>query len=93
MSDDPSCSKCGHPRSNHPYRHPFVGPSRDQTIKEQRCRIEELEAKLEKAVEALEKVRAFVKDLGAYADQGHTLVPALYYACTTLAELKGENDD
>ena len=55
MSDDPSCAKCGHPRSNHPHRHPFVGPSRDQTIKEQRYRIEELEAKLEKKDGCLEE--------------------------------------
>ena len=33
---------CGHPRDNHPYRHPFAGPSKDDTIKE-------LEAKLAKA--------------------------------------------
>lgn len=46
MSDDPTCATCGHPRSNHPYRHPFVGPSRDDTIKTQADRIEELEAKL-----------------------------------------------
>ena len=52
---------------------------------------EELEAKLAKAVEALEGVRSFVRDLAPYADQGHTLVPALEKACTTLAELKGPN--
>lgn len=55
-------------------------------------RIEELEAKLAKAVEALEEVRIFVRDLEPYADQGHTLVPALYNACITLAELKGETN-
>lgn len=53
--------------------------------------IEALEAKLEKAVTALEGVRTFVRDLAPYAEQGHTLVPALEKACTTLAELKGEN--
>jgi site-specific recombinase len=42
---DPLCAVCGHPRSNHPFRHRFVGPSKDDTIKE-------LEAKLAKAVEA-----------------------------------------
>ena len=56
-------------------------------------RIEELEAKLAKAVEALEGVRAFVRDLAPYADQGHALVPALEKACTTLAELTGGKDD
>lgn len=45
-SDDPICQECGHPRSNHPYRHPFVGPSRDDTIKEQANRIEGLEAEV-----------------------------------------------
>ena len=49
-----------------------------------------LEAKLAKAVEALEKVQAFVRDLEPYADQGHTLVPALHDACMTLIELKGK---
>ena len=24
LKHDPTCAKCGHPRSNHPYRHPFV---------------------------------------------------------------------
>jgi hypothetical protein len=39
---EPLCATCGHPRDNHPYRHPFAGPSKDDTIKE-------LEAKLAKA--------------------------------------------
>lgn len=26
---DERCAKCGHPRSNHPYRHPFVGMGND----------------------------------------------------------------
>ena len=42
--------------------------------------------------EALEKVRAFVRDLEPYADQGHTLVPALREACETLKEIRGETD-
>jgi hypothetical protein len=46
-------------------------------------RIEELEAKLAKAVSALEGVQDFVRDLEPYADQGHTLVPALQKACET----------
>ena len=61
-------------------------------LKEAAYRIEELEAKLAKAVEALEGVREFVRDLCRYADQGHTLVPALKKACTILAELKGHED-
>lgn len=50
--------------------------------------IAELETKLAKAVAALEGVQAFVQDLEPYADQGHTLVPALRKACDTLRELK-----
>jgi primosomal protein N'' len=57
-----------------------------------RERIEELERKLNKAMGALEKVQAFVRDLEPHADRGHTLVPALREACETLAELKGETD-
>jgi hypothetical protein len=52
-----------------------------------------LEAKLAKAVGALEKVQVFVRDLEPYADQGHTLVPALREACETLKEIRGETDD
>jgi predicted nucleic acid-binding Zn-ribbon protein len=55
-------------------------------------RINKLERKLNKAMGALEKVQAFVRDLEPHADQGHTLVPALREACETLAELKGETD-
>jgi hypothetical protein len=51
-------------------------------------RAEDAEAKLNKAIDALEKVQAFVRDLEPHADQGHTLVPALREACETLAELK-----
>jgi len=29
---DPQCAKCGHKRSEHHYRHPFVGPSQQDTI-------------------------------------------------------------
>ena len=53
-------------------------------------RIEELEGKLAEATEALEGVRSFTRDLGLYADQGHTLAPALRKACNTLTKLKGE---
>ena len=59
-------------------------------LEQAEARIEELEAKLAKAVEALEGVRSFVRDLALYADQGHTLVPALEKACTILKELKGQ---
>lgn len=46
-SADPICQKCGHPRSNHPYRHPFVGPSRDDTVKGQAVSIEALQAEVQ----------------------------------------------
>jgi hypothetical protein len=54
---------------------------------------DEAEAKLAKALEALEQVQAFFRDLEPYADQGHTLVPALREACETLKEIRGETDD
>jgi hypothetical protein len=50
---EPLCATCGHPRDNHPYRHPFAGPSKDDTIKE-------LEAKLEKTVEGLHTISGHV---------------------------------
>ena len=50
----------------------------------------ELEAKLAKAMTALVEVQEFVKDLEPYAEQGHTLVPALQKACAVYAELTGE---
>jgi cell division septum initiation protein DivIVA len=52
-----------------------------------------LEAKLNKAMGALEKVQAFVRDLEPHADRGHTLVPALREACETLKEIKGDTDE
>jgi signal transduction histidine kinase len=56
-------------------------------------RIEELEDKLNKAIDALEKVQAFVRDLEPHADQGHTLAPALREACEILKEIKGDTDE
>jgi primosomal protein N'' len=55
--------------------------------------LEQTEAKLNKAIDALEKVQAFVRDLEPHADQGHTLVPALREACETLKEIKGDTDE
>jgi hypothetical protein len=52
-----------------------------------------LEDKLNKAIDALEKVQAFVRDLEPHADQGHILVPALREACETLKEIKGDTDE
>lgn len=44
MTDtDPTCARCGHKRSQHNYRHPFVGPSMQATIDAQAARIAELE--------------------------------------------------
>ena len=49
-----------------------------------------LDADLSKAIAALQKVRDFVRDLEPYADQGHTLAPALHDACVILNELEGD---
>ena len=48
------------------------------------------EEKLNEAMTALQKVQAFVKELEPYADQGHTLVPSLRYACEVYNKLKGD---
>ena len=75
---EPLCATCGHPRDNHPYRHPFAGPSKDDTIKE-------LGTKLAKAVEALEAIRD-----RQYYRMGPG-VTAQVIARTTLAEIEGSN--
>jgi len=54
--------------------------------------IEELEAKLTKAVEALAGVDRFVKDLAPYADPHHNPVTPLARACEVYAELKGKTE-
>ena len=41
---DPQCAKCGHKRSEHHYRHPFVGPSQQDTIADLQKKLAELEA-------------------------------------------------
>ena len=48
------------------------------------------EEKLNEAMTALQKVQAFVKEIEPYADQGHTLVPSLLYACDVYNKLKGD---
>lgn len=85
MSDDPRCAKCGHPRSNHPYRHPFVGPSKDGTIKPQADRTAELEAKLAKAMEVVKMI--------ASADVDAVLSQAIDISCEILGELMEDEDD
>ena len=75
---DPTCAACGHPRSNHPYRHRFVGPSLEDDVKD-------LEAKLAKAeADALRKAAAIVE---AYDRQDGGAAKAI------LAEIKGESHD
>jgi hypothetical protein len=76
---EPLCATCGHPRDNHPYRHPFAGPSKDDTIKE-------LEAKLAKAVEALR----FVVSAKGLTDPTEYGYEAIKQARTALAEIEGE---
>ena len=56
-------------------------------------RAKRAEAKLAKALAALRDVQQFVRDLEPYADQGHTLVPALERACAVYMELKGETNE
>ena len=93
MSDDPICEACGHPRSNHPYRHPFVGPSRDDTIKQQADRIEELEAKLARAALALAAWKHY--DENGETDHVSLMLnyaDAIEKTRTTLAELTGGKD-
>jgi len=58
-------------------------------LQEAEIYIDELEAKLENALGALEGVRSFVRDLGLYADQETHLAPALKKACNILEELEG----
>ena len=76
---EPLCATCGHPRDNHPYRHPFAGPSKDDTIKE-------LEAKLAKAVEALRAVDDEYSDLYWGPD-----LSSIKQARAALAEIEGTN--
>ena len=70
--------------------------ARDEAV----SRVKELEAKLAKAVEALEKVSQLITD--QYADRLYTQTGAGWEHCgddikeearTTRAELKGENDE
>ena len=75
---EPLCAACGHPRSNHPFRHRFVGPSKDDTIKE-------LEAKLAKAVELL----IVCRDM--FGEVAHPSDPLSKMLNDTLAEIEGSN--
>lgn len=51
---DPRCATCGHKRSEHHYRHPFVGPSEADTI-------EELTAKLAEVTKERDRLDAAIK--------------------------------
>ena len=73
---DPTCAACGHPRSNHPYRHRFVGPSLEDDVKD-------LETKLAKAVAALDML---VRDCEADYPPSHGAIK--HFAIATLAEIK-----
>jgi len=57
-----------------------------------KVRFEELDAKLNKAIVALKCVREFVRDIEPYAEQEHTLAPALKIACDTLREIEQDED-
>ncbi len=78
---DPTCAACGHPRSNHPYRHRFVGPSLEDDVKD-------LETKLAKAVAALDML---VRDCEADYPPSHGAIK--HFAIATLAEIKGESHE
>lgn len=56
-------------------------------------RAEEAEAKLAKAVAALEIADAWLRDLDIYANPDYHLAPKLQEVRDTLAELKGERND
>jgi len=56
------------------------------------ARIEELETKLAKAVEALAGVDRFAKDLEYCAEPSHHLATPLARACEIYAEIKGETE-
>ena len=53
---------------------------------------QKLSEDLEKALDALEGVRDFARKLEPYAEQGHTLVPALEKACKVYNELTKETE-
>jgi len=62
MTDtDPRCAKCGHKRSQHHYRHPFVGPSVQTTIAAQADTIKAL-------VEAIRQLRDRNNNKGGLRD-------------------------
>jgi hypothetical protein len=78
---EPLCANCGHPRNNHPFRHPFAGPSKDDTIKE-------LEAKLAKAVEALDEA-IYLLDV---TEEDIAKGAGVYRIVNTMKELTGERE-
>jgi hypothetical protein len=87
---EPLCANCGHPRNNHPFRHPFAGPSKDDTIKE-------LETKLAKAMIALK----FYADLETYEQNAEPPYQNGFFAIeldegkvarAALAEIEGEKE-
>ena len=85
------CSNCEELEDALEYWRPNSAAGWDK-CEEHRIALDALAEKLAKALEALEGVRSFVRDLEPYADQGHTLAPALEKACNILEELKGQGD-
>jgi hypothetical protein len=82
---EPLCAACGHPRDNHPFRHRFVGPSKDDTIKELEAKLAECEARLGKAMKAADRM------LDAFCvHETQQQVEAYDIMCATLAEIEGE---
>jgi len=94
MSDtDPKCAKCGKRRSEHNYRHPFVGPSRDDTINALSDRIAELEAKLTKAALSLGALLDLNDNGGPFGGEIYQdrVERAWDTARNALADIKGKN--
>lgn len=72
MTDtDPTCAKCGHKRSEHHYRHPFEGPSAQDTIDAQAATIKALVEALGELADLMDDVRS-----GDYIPDSFTTQPA-----------------
>ena len=56
---DERCAKCGHPRRNHPYRHPFVGMGNDPSATQP---APDAVARLVKAAEFFDRRRKSIED-------------------------------
>ena len=53
---DPRCAKCGHKLSEHHYRHKFVGPTKDETLRALAAERDHYKARAEAAEAALREI-------------------------------------